>query len=184
MEIDRNKELPIPFLRECLDYNPETGILTWKERPESHFLHSSRADGGFNKKFAGKVAGNVMGRGYIWITLCGQSHFAHRLAWAIHYGKYPDGIIDHDNGDRTDNRIINLVESTNEKNSRNQKMRRTNTSGHMGVCLRKDTGKYRSFIQEGGKRIWIGNYDTFEEAVAARVAAEKKYGYHENHGRN
>lgn len=183
MDIDKSKELPISYLKECFEYNSLTGILTWKVRPANHFAHSSKADGGFNAKYAGTVAGSVMARGYIWVTLCGRSHYAQRIAWAIYYGEYPKGIIDHDNGDKTDNRIINLVESTNEKNSRNQKLRVTNTSGQMGVCLRKDTGKYRSFIQEGGKRVWLGSHDTYEEAVACRKAAEKKYGYHENHGR-
>jgi len=60
MHIDKDKELPIEFLRECLSYDPETGILTWKERPPEHFVHSSRADGGFNVKYAGKQAGSVM----------------------------------------------------------------------------------------------------------------------------
>lgn len=183
MDIDKDKELPIEFLRECLNYNADTGILTWKERPPEHFLHSSRADGGFNTKYAGKQAGCVMARGYVWLTLCGKLHFAHRIAWAIYHGGYPMGLLDHDNGDRTDNSILNLIESTPEKNSRNQKKRITNTSGQMGVCLRKDTGKYRSFIQADGKRIWIGSHNTFEEAVAARKEAERIYGYHENHGR-
>ncbi len=184
MEIDKQKELPISYLKECFEYNPLTGELTWKARPASHFENSKNGDAGFNARFAGTVAGCVMARGYVWITLCGRSHYAQRIAWAIYYGKYPDGIIDHDNGDRADNRIANLVESTSEKNSRNQKLRSTNTTGQMGVFLRKDTGKYRSFIQEGGKRIWLGSHDSYEEAVACRKAAEKKYGYHVNHGRS
>lgn len=183
MHIDKDKELPIEFLRECLSYDPETGILTWKERPPEHFVHSSRADGGFNAKYAGKQAGSVMARGYVWITLCGGAHFAHRIAWAIHHGRYPDEVLDHDNGDRADNRLVNLVESTPERNSRNQKKRCTNTSGHMGVSYRKDSGRYRSFIQHGGKRIWLGSHATYEEAVTSRKEAEKRYGYHENHGR-
>lgn len=183
MEIAKDKELPVEFLRECFKYDPETGELTWKERPLSHFEHSTKADGGFNKKYAGKIAGSVMARGYVWVTLNNRPHFAHRIAWAIHYGEYPKDVIDHINGIRTDNRIVNLVQSTPSANSRNQKMRSTNTSGHMGVCQRSDNGKYRSFIQEGGKRVWLGCFDTLEEAIAVRKEAEKRFGYHENHGR-
>lgn len=183
MEIAKDKELPVEYLRECFDFNPESGVLTWKIRPEHHFSHSSRADGGFNKKFAGKPAGSVMARGYLWITLCGRPHFAHRIAWAVHYGEYPKGVIDHSNGVKTDNRISNLFLSTPSENSRNQKMRSTNTSGQMGVSQRKDNGRFRSFIQAAGKRIWLGTFDTLDEAIAVRKRAEKKFGYHENHGR-
>ncbi|WP_251847234.1 HNH endonuclease signature motif containing protein [Enterobacter hormaechei] len=119
MEIAKDKELPVEYLRECFQYDPETGELTWKERPLSHFEHSTKADGGFNKKYAGKIAGSVMARGYVWITLNKRPHFAHRIAWAIHYGEYPKDVIDHVNGIRTDNRISNLVQSTPSANSRN-----------------------------------------------------------------
>jgi hypothetical protein len=100
MEIAKDKELPVEYLRECFHYDPETGELTWKERPLSHFEHSTKADGGFNKKYAGKIAGSVMARGYVWITLNKRPHFAHRIAWAIHYGEYPKDVIDHVNGIR------------------------------------------------------------------------------------
>ncbi|WP_312816290.1 HNH endonuclease [Atlantibacter subterraneus] len=181
--IHKDKELPVEYLRECFSYEPETGVLTWKSRPEHHFSHSSRADGGFNKRFAGKAAGSVMARGYLWITLCGKPHFAHRIAWAVYYGEYPDGVIDHSNGVKTDNRISNLVLSTPGENSRNQKLRVNNKSGQMGVFQRKDNGRFRCFIQGDGKRIWLGTYDTIEEAISVRKEAEKRFGYHENHGR-
>lgn len=183
MEILKSKELPIEYLRECFLYDPLTGLIVWKERPMSHFSHSTKADGGFNTKYAGKVAGSLMRRGYIWITLNGQSHFAHRLAWALFHGEYPIDLLDHENGIKTDNRISNLIPASCSENSRNQKLRRTNTSGHMGVHFRKDNGKYRSFIQQDGKRVWLGSFDTYEQALAVRKAAEIEFGYHPNHGR-
>lgn len=181
MESNKDKQLPVSYLRECFDYNPESGELIWKIRPTSHFRGYESTDGGFNTKYSGKVAGSVMARGYIWLTLDGESHFSHRIAWAIYHGAYPDGQIDHINGIRTDNRIANLIEVSARDNSRNRKKPKTNTSGHIGVCKRGNS--FRAYINGESGREWLGTFPSIDEAVKARKNAEILYGYHVNHGR-
>lgn len=102
-------EIPIELLRELLDYDPETGALTWRPRPASMFKDGRSKT--WNARFAGKPALNAKkGDGY----LCGAINYinfqAHRVCWAFHYGKWPTNFIRHDNGNRSDNRITNLIE--------------------------------------------------------------------------
>ncbi len=108
---------------------------------------------------------------------------SHRAAWAIYYGEYPKNHIDHINGVRTDNKIINLRDVTRSENQRNMKTHKHNTSGHTGVGFHKKTEKWRANIWKNNKQIHLGLFDDFEGAVAARKSAEKKYNYHPNHGR-
>lgn len=180
MSISKEKILPLDYLRECLSYCPESGVLTWKPRPPSHFPDGN--DGVFNKRFSNRRAGSVL-RDHLAVQIMGAKHYAHRLCWALHYGRYPVGSIDHINGDGFDNRISNLREVTHRSNTHNQKTRSTNKSGCMGVSLRPDTGKYRARINTPAGREHLGDFNSLEEAISARKEAEIKYGYHENHGR-
>ena len=122
--------------------------------------------------------------GYLIINVKYRLYKAHRLVWLYVHGRWPKEI-DHINGDRADNRIENLREVTRSQNRRNSKKPSTNTSGHMGVYLNKKKGKpFRAGIWHNNRQIWIGSYNSIEEAVAARKAAERKYGYSPNHGRD
>nr|WP_175479900.1 HNH endonuclease signature motif containing protein [Paracoccus homiensis] len=107
---------------------------------------------------------------------------AHRVAWAVIHGRWPNGEIDHINGDRSDNRLANLREVTKRENHRNMAIRSDNTSGVTGVYWAREKGKWAAYIK-ADKMVALGRYDTFAEAVAARRAAEKVLGYHPNHGR-
>ena len=89
--------------------------------------------------------------------------------------------IDHINGDRYDNRIINLKEATTSENNRNRRITDRNTSGYVGVVKQGD--KWYAYIKVDGKKIHLGTYNTKDEAIQARKQAEKKYGFHENHGK-
>lgn len=179
------KQLPdVETLRKLLDYDPETGILTWKQRPVEMFPNAPKAKR-WNTRYAGKPAGNTKTyqKGYRALCLLQKNYPTHRIAWALHYGRWPEDQIDHINGRPSDNRIINLREVTNLENCRNQKRARNNTSGHVGVHFRKKEQRWMAYISVG-KRIQLGEFATFEEAVAARKTAEVKYGYHPNHGRS
>ena len=97
----------------------------------------------------------------------------HRLIMDAEKGE----IIDHINHDKTDNRKTNLRKVSDVQSSVNRKLRSDNTSGHRGVCYHKGRGRkhWRASITVNKEVIALGNYLTFEEAVAARQAAEEKY---------
>ena len=120
---------------------------------------------------------------YLIIHIDGVRYQAHRLAWLYVYGKFPNGEIDHINGDESDNRILNLRDVSHAENMKNQRVRSNNTSGVMGVSWHKTNKKWCSLIIVNGQRINLGSFVQFHEAVNARKNAEVLYGFHTNHGR-
>lgn len=75
--------------------------------------------------------------------------------------------VDHINGDPLDNRRENLRACSNSENQRNQGLNKRNTTGYKGVCLHKQSGKYRAQIRHQGVRRTIGHFHTPEEAAHA-----------------
>jgi hypothetical protein len=105
------------------------------------------------------------------------------VAFAIYYGRWPDGQLDHINGDRRDNRIANLREVSNAENSRNAGRRRDNTSGVVGVSSTSSRlNPWRAYIKIGDRVRHLGRFPSIKTAADARRAAERQHGYHENHG--
>ena len=166
------------YLKSRLDYNPETGIYTWKYRNGN-----TKEDKTFNARFAGKEAGSKNRKGYLMIKIDGNKHHAHKIAYLFMTGKLPENQIDHINGNRSDNRWENLRAATNEENQKNRKIGKSNTSGVMRVNWNKRQNKWCVRINVNKKRINLGVFENFNEAVKVRKEAEVKYGYHENHGR-
>ena len=184
------KPLPTPqYLRQLLRYEPETGKLFWRERPANLFKPDGyRTPEGcaanWNSRWAGKEAFTAnIGTGHLHGRIDYKAHLAHRVAWALHYGEWPKGEIDHINHDPADNRVENLRDVTHSENLKNQSLRRNNRSGVTGVKLRQEGGPWIANIKHAGKLIYLGKFDRFEDAVAARKEAEGRYGYHANHGR-
>lgn len=181
--------LPSPEdLRKVLAYDPETGALTWKSRPVEMFDEGLRGADvsctAWNGRHNGKPALTAVdGDNYLRGKIFGRRYFAHRVAWAIFHGEWPSGQIDHINGIRDDNRIANLRVVTQAENLRNQRQRRDNTSGRVGVVWRRDAGKWQAAINHNGRRLHLGLFTDFSAASAARDEAERAHGYHQNHGR-
>lgn len=182
--------LPTPEqLRQLLDYNPETGKLFWKARPVEMFAKrgkQSRETGAtaWNNRWAGKEAFTANGTyGYKVGAVNFVNTSAHRVIWALHFGEWPKEQIDHINGVKDDNRIVNLREVNDAENRKNMKLRADNESGVCGVAWSPPSQKWRVQIRANGIRHHIGLYSDFSEAVAARKAAEAKMGFHVNHGR-
>ena len=183
---DYDRELPSSkWLHECFELDVDTGTLIWKVRPLHHFK-TTRGQKIANTKFAGKEVGSISSEGYrvVRVTWEGTKlqEQQHRVIWAMHYGQWPTKNIDHIDGNRANNAITNLREVTVQENARNRTISKTNKSGHIGV--RGDKEKWRAEIRVSGISIYLGRYANIEDAIAARQAAEIKYGYHENHGRN
>lgn len=178
---------PVRRLREAIEYDPASGILTWKARPLSHFCNR-RAWKVCNTVFTGRKIGRASGKGYLIFQMSvGEETFkltTHRVAWALYYGSWPKQHIDHINGDRKDNRISNLRDVPNCENARNQRLHVTNTSGHAGVTFHKKSGKWLAQIIYQGQHHYLGVFHNLEDAVTARKAAADAFGFHPNHGRN
>jgi hypothetical protein len=149
-------------LRELLDYDPETGLFTWKVQTGSRAL-------------VGDVAGGLNSESYRQIMIKGVYYKAHRLAWYYHYGVEPREQIDHINGVRGDNRISNLREATHQENRRNSSKRSDNTSGYKGVYWSTASQKFRAECRVNGKKHSLGYHDTAEEAHEAYAAFTKEH---------
>lgn len=143
-------------LREYLDYDPATGEFR-RNNPKQ------------------RVLGSVTKKGYVRITLQGQHMRAHRLAFLYMEGRWPKDLMDHINGDRSDNRWENLREANCCQNSRNRKLDCQNTTGFKGVVFCCRNKKYRSRIKINGVRKELGWFKTPEEAHAAYCQAAQEY---------
>lgn len=178
------KDLPSPeILRKLLRYEPETGKLFWRERTPDMFT-DQRLFNSWSAKHANKEAftANKSG-GYKNGIICGVGVSAHRLIWALTYGSWPNGIIDHMNGDTSDNRIVNLRCVSQVENQRNQFQRKDNKSGFTGVHFCKASGKWvAQCYGENSKRIFIGRFSNKSDAIAARMAAQKDNIFTSRHG--
>ncbi|TIW28719.1 MAG: HNH endonuclease [Mesorhizobium sp.] len=144
-------------LQELLSYDPDTGIFRWLP----------------GTKLAGAIAGSRAVLGYWVIGVADKSYKAHRLAHLYMTGAFPTDQIDHINGNREDNRWVNLRPATNTENARNASVGKNNTSGFKGVSYHKDTGKYQARIMVDRQLIHLGIYDTAEDAHAVYSAAAK-----------
>ena len=168
----QTKDIPIEFLRECFEYNPETGILIWKERPESHFI-GSRAQNPvsrFNTRYAGKQVG-TLNRGYLQTRLHidGERYTTvnvHRICWALATGEWPKNEINHINSIHNDNRLCNLEDATRSENQSNPNdpLRKSNRSGYRGVFWSIQYQKWIAILRIEGRQEWLGKFDTPEEA--------------------
>lgn len=115
-----SKPLPSPeVLRQLLRYEPDTGKLFWLHRAADLFPSKSAAKS-WNARFAGAEAlATDNGQGYLAGRINGRPLKAHRVVWAISYGEWPIGEIDHINGNPGDNRIANLRAVGRTENTRN-----------------------------------------------------------------
>lgn len=165
------KDLTQNMLKKFLNYDKATGIFTWISRYIANTPIGTTA---------GNVQGTLPDGGYIQISLFGKLYPAHRLAWLYIHGHFPEKQIDHIDHNRTNNCITNLREASNHTNMKNKSKYATNKTGYSGVEEHGDNWKAR--IGVSGTKVLLGVFKTFNEAVAARKAAEKLLNYHYNHG--
>ena len=149
-------------LKELLHYDAERGVFTWLVNLRGR---SARVGG---------VAGCRDGRGYGVIRIDGVLHRAHRLVWLYVHGQWPTHEVDHINGVRDDNRLVNLREATSTQNHQNRALSDTNTSGYLGVYWHKARQKWLARIAVNRKTHFLGRFDNPEEAAAAYVEAKRR----------
>lgn len=171
-------------LWELLNYDFETGKLWWKRR-DIKWSPSRQENNRWNTMWADREAfrHSCPVNRYKVGALLGKSYKAHHLIWVMCYGYWPTKEIDHIDGDRTNNRLTNLREVTLAENMKNQSIYSSNTSGMQGVTFKKSMNKWSVRANKDGKRLHLGYYTSFDEAVRVRKQAEIEYGYHPNHGR-
>lgn len=168
--------------RQLLRYEPETGKLFWLPRPLALFS-DTRSFRTWNSRFADAEAFiNQAANGYRQGTLSGVVCLAHRVAWAIHHGAWPNGQIDHINGERDDNRMSNLRDVSRSINQRNRTRNPRNSSGANGVYLDRRRGLWVAEINIDGGRAYLGSFLDIDDARAARCKAERLHGYTLRHG--
>ena len=162
------KPLPPPSLiRATFDYSPETGVLSWKPRKVRR--GHERIDTGFNTQFAGKATGCENGLGYLRVLWNGQHFVAHRIIWKWWYGTEAV-MIDHINGNRSDNRISNLRECERSQNNANSKS--WNKTSKLKGAYPNGSG-WMAIIRKDKKQHYLGTFPTPEEAHAAYCKASE-----------
>jgi hypothetical protein len=109
--------------------------------------------------------------GYRRLVYEGTAYLEHRLIYLLHHGELPP-LLDHINGDPTDNRIENLRRATHVENNRNSV--HSSTSGVKGVTWDPTRNKWRCQICVLNKNYNLGRYDTIEEAKAAMDEARAR----------
>jgi len=146
-------------LKNRLSYDPNTGLFLWKYSP-----------GG--KAKTGSVAGSKK-HGYVLITVRQRKYSAHRLAWLYMNGSFPNGEIDHIDGIRDNNAIINLRDVTRSVNTQNIKSnKKGNKLGLLGV--NSHGRNFKAQIQANGKKIHIGCFKTAIDAHNAYLKAKRE----------
>lgn len=160
------EKLTAERIRALLDYNPETGEFRWRSYRNGNAM-------------AGSVAGSPHREGYISIRIDASPYLAHRLAWVHTHGEWPANQIDHINGVRHDNRIVNLREAGNCENQQNlRKSHRDNKTGLLGAYWHKEAQKFSAQISVNGNLKYLGLFNTAEEAHQAYLKAKRELHSH------
>lgn len=165
-------ELPSQeYLHECFDYDPESGLLTWKVRPLHHF-NTVKGWKKVNTSCGNKEAGSRNHHsGYIYLRLLNINYSAHRIIWKLITGCDPTNTIDHDNNIKSDNRWHNLRPATSNENNHNRSINLNNKFQLKGVTFHICVKKYTARINFNKQRYHLGYFDTAEEAHKAYCKA-------------
>jgi hypothetical protein len=155
---DTDRGLSHSYLKSVLYYDPWTGVFTRLKQTS-------------NRVIIGDDARVKRKDGYYQVCVQAKVYLAHRLAWFYVHGVWPKEEIDHKNRDPSDNRIANLREATSLQNKYNGKKRSNNTSGFIGVCYYKAYDKWTAAHTTNGVSVFLGYFDTAEEASAAYQVA-------------
>lgn len=166
--VRRPKAEPLTYrhLISALDYDADTGLFRWKYRPE-------RCDS-WNTKWPGKIAGQRRKDRHILIAIDYKPYLAHRLAWFYFFGDWPQGHLDHINGNHLDNRIENLRVATKAQNMANMKWRDAKA---LPKGVSRDRENFCARICVGRKKLYLGNFENVSDAFYAyALAARSKFG--------
>jgi hypothetical protein len=145
-------------LVELLTYDPATGEFR------------NRVNRG-NRARAGEIAGYLDVNGYRVIGIDGLQYLAHRLAWLYVHGSFPNALLDHRDGDPSNNRDLNLRQATHSQNRANSHLRADNTSGRKGVYWHRGSRKWIARITAAGRCLYLGCFTDLDAAHWAYIQA-------------
>lgn len=146
--------LTVSRVNEVLHYDPDTGHFTWR-------LKTCR------KTVVGKRAGALAGGSRRYIGIDGNKYHEHRLAFLIVTGSWPEGDVDHIDGDPSNNRWSNLRPASRTMNLGNQKRRKDNRSGHKGVMWDSQKRQWYASIRRDNKKYHLGYFQDPAQAHKA-----------------
>ena len=156
----------LSWMRECFDVDAERGVLVWRVPPRNH--------GRMLGKEAGSARNGGTGKKYIHVK---KDKLAIKRGWLIFLwvnGRWPNGCIDHINGNSIDDRSANIREATITENAWNHKFRKRRIQLPMGVRTTKGVRGYQARISYHKKQIHLGTFETAEEAQAAYLAKRQE----------
>ena len=167
------------YINENFRYEPDTGFIYWKKPTQK----------AGSKRKLDKPVGTYLSNGYLQIPMAfNRRRFrikAHRMAWYLYYGKVAVNLIDHIDHNKSNNKIDNLRESNNSKNTRHSSIQKAKLKKRLeGNCIgvykkQNSTRKkpYQVLHCIDGKMVNFGQYATMVEAAKARDAyAIEKFG--------
>lgn len=167
--MSRPRKHPLPSidaLRARLSYDPRTGLIATRCREGDDAYTVA-----FNRRYGGRTIGYPMNVGYLFLHLFGHCHLAHRVAWALHHGEWPEGELDHKNGNKTDNRLDNLRIASKSQNKVNSKLA---GSIYKGISRTPNGQRWRAMLLRHGVNTYLGTYDTAEEAAEVYAQAARE----------
>lgn len=150
-------------LKELLNYDQDSGLFTWARPVKNGSIP------------AGTKAGAINSNGYLRIEIKNRIYMAHRLAWLYVTGSWPDGIIDHIDTCKNNNRFSNLRLATPAENGWNCKAPSTNSTGVKGVRWHKTNKRWCAALKVNGKDVHVGTFRSLEQAIFAITAARTAY---------
>jgi hypothetical protein len=156
-----SNDLTAEYIRSILDYDPEMGIFSWKNR--------SDVPKRWNARYAGRIAGKTDNKKRIVLKINNKSYLASRIAWIFMTDEWPENLIDHRDMNPSNNRWDNLREANDSQNQSNRACPNNNKCGVKGVHAVGN--RYRAMIK---RNIHLGYFETKEEALMAYSEASKK----------
>lgn len=150
--------------RELFIYEPETGLLKWRNNA-----------GRWGLIPAGTVVGYVAKLGYVQFVFRGHKYSVGPVAWLYVTGKWPAALIDHKDGNPNNNRWDNLREATHMQNMWNAKLSARNTTGYQGIYFDKRINRWSARIQVDRKQTYLGSFSNAEAAAEAYRQRAIKY---------
>ena len=166
-------ELRYEEVARLFTYDREAGVLYWKIGDRNTIRRNYVASPSEGTK-----------DGYRQVSIKGKHYMEHRIIMVLCFGHIPENAeIDHINHIRNDNRLVNLRFVTHGGNMKNQSVSSKNTSGVTGVSFSKANKKYIAQIMVNREAIYLGMFETLEEAAEARRQADRKFNFNNNHGK-